>query len=65
MSYGPVNAIARECPKCNAALPLPTLAHCPICGTHVKSAGDVGKALVDAMTDVLGDPLGRRRRDQR
>ncbi len=61
MSFGPTKIKPRECPKCNAAIPLPTLEHCPVCGTFVKGPGDVGKALVDAMTGVLNDPLGQKR----
>ena len=62
MSFGPTNIKARECPKCNAAIPLPTLDRCPVCGADVKGPGDVGKAIVEAMTDVLHDPLGHKRR---
>lgn len=62
MSFGPTKERPRECPKCNAALPLPSLERCPICGTNVHAAGDVGKALVEAMTDVLADPLGKKKR---
>ena len=62
MSFGPTKSKPRECPSCNAAIPLPTLAHCPVCGADVKGPGDVGKAIVEAMTDVLHDPLGQKRK---
>jgi len=62
MSFGPpIHQKPRLCPKCNAALPLPTLERCPICGADVRGPGDLGKAVVEAMTDVLGDPLGKRK----
>ena len=63
MPFGPPNAEKpRLCPRCRAALPLPNLARCPTCGAEVTSAGEPGKALVDAMLDVLADPLGERKR---
>ena len=64
MSFGPkTHEKPRTCPKCNAALPLSAvgLTRCPVCGADVHGPGDVGKALVDAMTDVLADPLGHRK----
>lgn len=62
MSFGPpTESKPRLCPHCNAALPLPTLERCPVCGADVRGPGDVGKAIVEAMTDVLGDPLGKRK----
>lgn len=61
MWFGPNKARPRECPKCNAAIPLPSLDHCPVCGADVHKPGDVGKALVEAMTDVLADPLGKKK----
>ncbi|MBI2394738.1 MAG: hypothetical protein HYV09_34535 [Deltaproteobacteria bacterium] len=62
MSFGPpAQTKPRECPRCNAAIPLPTLDRCPVCGADVRGPGDVGKALVEAMTDVLADPLGKRK----
>jgi hypothetical protein len=62
MSFGPTKQRAHECPKCNAAIPLPGLSHCPICGANVHQPGDVGKAIVEAMTDVLSDPLGKKKK---
>jgi hypothetical protein len=38
---------------------LPGLSHCPVCGAKVSGPGEPGKALVDAMMDVLADPLGK------
>lgn len=64
MSFGPKEQ-PRECPACHAALPLPSVAHCPVCGALTKGPGDVGKAIVDAMTDVLADPLGVKKKQQR
>ena len=65
MSFGPPNHQSpRVCPRCNAALPLPVnlgLLRCPVCGAEVKGPGEPGKALVEAMTGVLGDPLGKRK----
>lgn len=62
MSFGPpTESKPRLCPQCNAALPLPTLERCPVCGAEVRGPGDVGKAIVEAMTDVLADPLGKRK----
>ena len=62
MSFGPTKQRTHECPKCNAAIPLPTMSHCPVCGADVHQPGDVGKALVEAMTDVLSNPLGKKKR---
>lgn len=62
MSFGPKNQEKpRHCPQCDAALPLSTLNHCPRCGAAVRGPGDLGKAVVEAMTDVLADPLGKRK----
>jgi hypothetical protein len=32
-----------------------------VCGANVKGAGEPGKALVDAMLNVLADPIGKPR----
>lgn len=65
MSFGPEKERPRECPACHAALPLPSLRHCPVCGADVHAPGSLGEALVEAMTDVLKDPLGRPKRRER
>lgn len=62
MSFGPTKDQARACPGCHAAIPLASMKHCPVCGVAVDGPGDVGKALVEAMTDVLSDPLGKRKK---
>ena len=61
MSFGPTKDRPRECPRCHAAIPLPSMRHCPVCGAAVHGPGDPGKALVDAMTGVLNDPLGKKK----
>jgi predicted amidophosphoribosyltransferase len=59
-AFGPREG-ARTCPACRAAIPSTTATACPVCLAPVSSAGDPGQALVEAMTDLLGDRLGRRR----
>jgi hypothetical protein len=65
MPFGPkTHEKPRACPRCNAVVPAlgpgPSPARCPACGADLRGKGEPGKALVDAMTDVLADPLGKR-----
>ena len=61
MSFGPKAVQVRECPACHLAIPLAQLQKCPTCGHELGKPGDLGSALVEAMTDVLGDATGQRR----
>lgn len=61
MSFGQNPPTARICPACHAAIPLPTLVHCPVCNADLKAPPSPGAGLVEALTGVLNDPLGKRK----
>jgi hypothetical protein len=67
MSFGPKHdplgpkAEPRHCPACGAAVPLPSLARCPVCNAELRAKGSPGEELVEAMLDVIGDATGKRR----
>lgn len=65
MSFGP-NApkVGRTCPSCHLAVPVASLSRCPACKAELSKPGNPGEALIEAMTDVLHDPLGKKRGDR-
>ena len=65
MTLAPKISAPRVCPSCHAALPLAEMKRCPVCKARVDTAGSPGEAVVDAMLDVLADPMGDSRKKSR
>ena len=64
--FGPKNALPQPCAKCGALVPSALLSRCPTCGHELGKPGDVGSAVVDAMTDVLsGGPPEKKKKSSR
>jgi hypothetical protein len=65
MTIAPKTNAPRTCPSCHAVLPLAGMKRCPVCKSRVDLAGSPGQGLVEAMLDVLADPVGDPRRKSR